>query len=585
MSTFLDKNKKKGALAALLLFIRGRKTVTALLLLVALASFLFVSPSNILLSFPGGARLAAGVAWIAGKAGIDTSKWGLAGGKRDYGDLVAAFNAAKNGGGKAGWAAFMRGGGDAADAARIGGAIGSLNFVKGNAKDLESTVGSGAKLPKPGAVSGVLNPDDAKNRGEGEGVALSEGEMSGERAGLVKSAFSGGFGSGFGSGSGSGAGGDGNLSGGAFAGAGFFGGGKGAAGGKLSDMVKGQLTGIKAESGKGTQIKGAAKGQLSASKAAMINARTAKGRVGTHTISGQRAFVQLASGRGKAAISVAPNCTPGSGCPGEFAATTTGAVYDGNSSTGDRIDILTVPEIDGAATTPNLPDSGMADDYIREAEKMNADAQKCRELDDLYGPQEREFDKRQEALSNQFDAMGCGQGGCSKSKARRCQRMGDQMKDLCRQSMTVRCQHIRECPLTAKNHCSPSECDGPARNMTKQTLVNDGITITTMDQGEEAPECTSNKNGVIAAREATQNAIGEYRARSCEALYTDTTLTGKLKYLNQCSGPEGRVISNCKNYGAAVCQAQRACSGGECTGATDQCVITDLKGIEDFIRQ
>ena len=102
MSTFLEKNKKKSALAALLLFIRTRKTVTALLLLVALASFLFVSPSNLILSFPGGARVAAGVAWIAGKVGVDTSKWGLAGGKRDYGDLLAAFRAAKDGGGKAG---------------------------------------------------------------------------------------------------------------------------------------------------------------------------------------------------------------------------------------------------------------------------------------------------------------------------------------------------------------------------------------------------------------------------------------------------------------------------------------------------
>src|SRR3989338_1186657 len=133
MSTFLEKNKKKSALAALLLFIRTRKTVTALLLLVALASFLFVSPSNLILSFPGGARVAAGVAWIAGKVGVDTSKWGLAGGKRDYGDLLAAFRSAKEGGGKAGWAAFMRGA-DAEAARRAGGGTGSLGFVKGDSK-------------------------------------------------------------------------------------------------------------------------------------------------------------------------------------------------------------------------------------------------------------------------------------------------------------------------------------------------------------------------------------------------------------------------------------------------------------------
>ncbi|MCM2303989.1 MAG: hypothetical protein NDJ72_04755 [Elusimicrobia bacterium] len=585
MSTFLEKNKKKSALAALLLFIRTRKTVTALLLLVALASFLFVSPSNLILSFPGGARVAAGVAWIAGKVGVDTSKWGLAGGKRDYGDLLAAFRAAKDGGGKAGWAAFMRGGA-AADAAKLAaGSTGSLGFVRGNAKDLEAAGGSGANLPKPGSVSGVLNPDDAKNSAEGEAVALSEGDVTGEGEGLVKSAFAGGFGSGFGSGSGFGGGSGsagGMLSGGSFAGSGFFGGGKGAVSGKLGDVVKGGLEGIKSQTGTGVQIKGGAKGQMTASRASSINSRTSKGLVGTHTISGQRAFVQLAAGRGRAAISVAPNCTPGTNCPGEFAAVQTGAVYDGNTISGDRTDILTAPEIDGF-DSPNLPDSGMADDYIRQAEKMDADAKKCRELDDLYGPQEREYDKAQERLSNQFEAMGCGQGGCSKSKAKKCKALGNQMKQLCRDSMTIRCKHIHECPLTANNNCSAAECDGPARNKKKVTDVNDGVRSTTMDQGEESAECTYTKNGVIEARQATKNAVDSYRSYGCEALYPSQVLSDKLKYLSGCSGRENQVINTCKHYANAVCQNARACSGGECTGNTDECVITDLKGIEEFI--
>lgn len=589
MSTFLEKNKKKSALAALLLFIRTRKTVTALLLLVALASFLFVSPSNFILSFPGGARVAAGVAWIAGKVGVDTSKWGLAGGKRDYGDLLAAFRAAKDGGGKAGWAAFMRGG-EAADAARLAaGSTGSLGWVKGNAKDLEASGGSGANLPKPGSVEGVLNPDDAKNAAEGDAVALGDGDVGGEREGLVKSAFAGGFGSGFGSGfgngfgaSGSGSGG-GMLSGGSYAGSGFFGGGKGAASGKLGDVVKGGLEGIKAQPGKGVQIQGAAKGQLSRARASAINARTNKGLVGTHTISGQRAFVQLAAGRGRAAISVAPNCTPGSGCPGEFASTQTGAVYDGNTISGDRTDILTAPQIDGI-DTPNLPDTGMADDYIRDAERMDADAKKCRELDDLYGPQERAFDKQQESLSRQFDSMGCGQGGCSKSKAKACQRMGDQMKQLCRDSMTVRCKHIHECPLTAKNNCSASECEGSARNKQKVYDTNDGVRSTTMDQGEQSAECTYTKNNVISARQSARNAVDAYRGADCENLYKrQGSLTGQMKYMSQCSGRENQVVNTCKNYANSLCQNSKACSGGECTGDTDACVITDLQGIEEFI--
>jgi hypothetical protein len=588
MSTFLEKNKKKSALAALLLFIRTRKTVTALLLLVALASFLFVSPSNLILSFPGGARVAAGVAWIAGKVGVDTSKWGLAGGKRDYNDLLAAFRAAKDGGGKAGWAAFMRGG-EAADAARMAaGSNGSLGWVKGSAKDLEATGGSGANLPKPGSVEGVLNKDDAKNAEEGDAVALNEGDMKGEGEGLVKSAFAGGFGSGFGSGgpgAAGGAGGSGGfLSGGSFAGSGFFGNGKGAASGKLGDIVKGGLEGIKAQPGKGVQIQGAAKGQLSASKASTINARTSKGLVGTHTISGQRAFVQLAAGRGRAAISVAPNCTPGSGCPGEFASTQTGAVYDGNTITGDRTDILTVPEIDGI-DTPNLPDSGMADQYIKDAEKMDADAKKCRELDEQYGPIEKQYDQQQEALSRRFDSMGCGQGGCSKSKARACQRIGDQMKQLCRDSMNnARCPHIKQCPLTAKNNCSAAECEGSARNKKKMYDTNDGVRSTTMDQGEQSAECTYSKNYVIEARQSARNAVDSYRGADCESLYPhQSTLAEKLKYMSKCSGRENQVVNTCKNYANALCQNSKACGGGECTGNTDECKINDLKSIEEFI--
>lgn len=591
MSTFLEKNKKKSALAALLLFIRTRKTVTALLLLVALASFLFVSPSNLLLSFPGGARVAAGVAWIAGKVGVDTSKWGLAGGKRDYDDLLAAFRAAKDGGGKAGWAAFMRGG-EAADAARLAaGGNGSLGWVKGSAKDLEASGGSGANLPKPGAVGGVLNPDDAKNTADGDAVALSDEDVGGQGEGLVKSAFAGGFGSGFGSGfggggpgAGGGAASGGFLSGGAFAGSGFFGGGKGAASSKLGDLVKGGLEGIKAQPGKGVQITGAAKGKLSSGRPSTINARASKGLVGTHTISGQRAFVQLAAGRGRAAISVAPNCTPGTGCPGEFASAQTGAVYDGNSISGGGTDILTAPEIDGI-DTPNLPDTGMADDYIAQAEKMDADAKTCREKDDLYGPQEREYDKRQEELSRRFDSMGCGQGGCSKKKAKRCKALGEDMKQLCRESMTVRCKHMRECPLTANNNCSPAECDGPARAKKKVVDVNDGVRTTTMDMGEDNPACVESRQNVAAARQSAQNALDSYRGAACETLYPSPLLTDKLKYLSQCSGRESQVINTCKNYGHALCNSARQCSATECTGETDACVITDLKGIEEFIHK
>ena len=597
MATFLDKNKKKSALALLLLFLRARKTMTLLLLMIALASFLFVSPSNFLIRLPGGARLAAGVAWIAGKVGVDTSQWGLAGGKRDYGDLLAAFRAAKDGGNKAGWNAFMRGGKD-------GGAPGgsSLDFVKGNAKDLEGKRGD--KLPQPGSVGGVLNPDDAKNRAEGEGVALDD-DASGDGRSMVKTAFAGGFGSpsafgnsGFGKGSnfgdGSGAktsasASNGSLSGGAFAGSGLFKGGKGAVTGTLADIVKGGTSGVASQPGKGTEIKGAAKGQMSAARAAVIAGRTAKGFAGSKTINGQRAFVQLASGNGRAMISVTPNCTADTGCPSEFAVTNTGAVYDGNivnpqlpGGVGTTTDILTAPEV-GDFNVPNLPDTGIADEYIRQAEQMDADARKCQELDEKYAPLETAIDKRQEVMSREFDAMGCGQGGCSKSKAKACQKKGEDMKVLCRENMTLRCKHISQCPLTAKNNCSAAECDGPARNKVKITETNNGIRSTTMDMGEDSSGCIDAKQSVAEARQSARNALDSYKGAGCEPLYTSTSIIDKATYTANCLGRENQTVNSCKNYASTLCSTAQACENAQCSGSTNACDISDVPTIEEFI--
>jgi hypothetical protein len=292
-----------------------------------------VSPSNILIGLPGGARLAAGVAWLAEKAGVDASRWGLPGGRRGYGDLLAAFRAAKDGGGKAGWSAFMRGN----EAAGSGGGPGSLDFVKGDRRDLAGA--GGERLPKPGSVSGILSPEDAANRGEGEGVALTDGDLSGERASLVKSAFAGGFGSNPGAAGGA------MVSGGAYVSQGFFGGGPGAASGKAGDRVKAGLDGLPAASAaRGVAVAGGSTGKLSAYKANQIDARLAKGMKGARALGGQRAFVQLAEGRGRDSVSVAPNCTAATACPSEFAATNTGAIYDGTIMTDANSGILTTPD-------------------------------------------------------------------------------------------------------------------------------------------------------------------------------------------------------------------------------------------------
>ena len=558
MATFFEKNRKKSALAALLLFLKERRTVTALLLLVALASLLFVSQSRIILHFPGGARVAAGVAWMAGHIGVDTSRWG-AGGKRDYGDLLRVFRAAKEGGGRVGWSAFVTGG----EAER---GLGSLGFVRGSAGDLGA---SGESLPKLDSIQGILNADDAKNRGEGKVVALTESDLSGERANAVKSVF---------------------------ASADFFGGKTGAVSGGLSDVVRGGLEGTKTQPVPGVEITGAAKGKITAAKVSAVKASSSKGMVGTRTISGQRAFVQLAVARGRATISVEPNCSADSGCPGEFGSVNTGAVYDGNTISGDRTDILTAPQIDGISS-PNLPDSGLADGYIAEAEKMEEDAEKCREADDKYGPIELENDQKQEALSREFDEMGCGSGGCSKSKAKKCKKMADEMKALCKATMETRCKHIAACPLTAGNTCNANECDGEARTIEK-VVSDDGTTqegiITgtgktirteTVDQGEGGAGCQEAKKDVKSDRQDAQNALDSYRGAGCEALYASPLATDKLKYLTTCSGRESQVVSTCQTYAQSLCSKVNTCSGEACTADTSGCVITDLDGIQEFLNQ
>lgn len=455
--TFLDRNKKKSLLAALLLFLRERKILVLLLLLVLIASTVFLGPSSFITGLPGGARFAASVAWIAGRMGVDVSKWGLAnGGRASYGDLVAAFAAAKanaaGGSGAVGWGAFFGRAGGAG-----GAAPNSLDMVKGSRADLEGGAGSG----KDGAgqtVKGILDPADASADKDGQGVALSDSDLGGQREGFAKSAFAGGFANGLLGANGGGGSGDGALSGGAFARRGFFSGSGGAAASAGSkDLAKLGLEGVPSAGATRSKIQGAAKGSLSAMRSHAVEARGMRGAAAAG-LGGNRAFSQLAEGRGRAALGSAPNCVS-PGCPGEFAATNTGAIYDGNSVGPMNTSILTAPEVDGIQS-PNIPDTSIAQGYEDQANQMQADAQKCKDLDAQYGPQENALNAQMTAISDQFKSADCGGGGCSKSKANHCKDLGNQLKSKCNEYMNVRCEHTHACPLTAGQNCS-NECGGP----------------------------------------------------------------------------------------------------------------------------
>jgi hypothetical protein len=335
--TFLQRNKKKSLLAALLLFLRQRKLLVLLLFLVLMASTVFLSPSSWITSFPGGQRFAAGVAWVAGKMGFDVSRWGLGPGKHSYEDLLAAFKAAKasgNGSGGVGWGAFFgRGGASGSGAGGSGGAPNSLDFVKGSKSDLDHGVGAGADAGGAGSggqtVAGIVDPADPKNRG-GDAVAIGDGDLSGERETyFTKDTLAGGFMKGlFGGGGGPGSGGDASLSGGPFAGKGFFSGTGGAAGGS-NGLAKAGLSGLPPLSTPSSAKGGPAVGKLSSMASRAIDARGQKGVLGASALGGNLAYTQLAEGNSRAQLGTQYCKAPD--CPSEYAATNTGAIYDGNN--------------------------------------------------------------------------------------------------------------------------------------------------------------------------------------------------------------------------------------------------------------
>jgi|CXWL01.1.fsa_nt_gi hypothetical protein len=446
MSTFLENNKKKSLLALLLLFLRGRKTVTALFLVVALASFLFITPSSYVIRFPGGTRVAAAVAWVAGKLGVDTSQWGLEGGKRDFSDLLAAFRAAKESGGKAGWAAFMRANTKGGEAAA---GQGSLGLVKGSRKDLE-TAGADGKNAKPGTVAGVIDPDEAKRRGENETVALGRGDLTGEREGLVRTAFAGGFMNGAAPGA--------ELSGGAFAAAGFFGTGGGAAGGgggavsgSVGAQVNAGLSGLPgATTAKGVVAAGGTKGRLSDSKAADIKARTSKGLANARPIQGDKAYTQLAIGRGLNVTATPPLCSAANGCPGEFATNNSGAIYDGNNIVGKGTDLLSAPQVDGESS-PNIPDSGVADGLISEAERTAECAEKVKKCEEDKIPANRSLARISTTLTGLYGQLG---GACGDPcNCDPCNNLMNQIKTICGSQLPPVIAQIKQ-PCSLPSYCA-----------------------------------------------------------------------------------------------------------------------------------
>jgi len=409
-NTFLQRNKKKSALALLLLFLRERKILVILLLLVVLATTVFIGPSTWITGIPGGERFAAGVAWLAGKMGMDTSRWGLGGpGRHSYADLLEAFREAKashNAGG-VGWGPFFGHGGANGGAAGAGGGEGSLGFVKGSKSDLEHGVGAGGAGGGAQSVAGIVDPSDPKQKGQ-NAVALTADDVGGQRAGYVNALNSSGYvGRGLpGDGAGSGGG---SISGGAYASQGFFSG-KGGAAGTSNNLAKAGLASMPAIATPAAVKGAAAKGALSAFASRGVEARATKGVMGAASLSNNFAFAQAAEG--KARDDIGGGCVPPS-CPMEYAATNSGAIYDGNNITsgflsssdpgagGVGLDNSAVNVVDPGS------DPGGAETQATQIQACSAALQACQQQKTASMPQVGQDETAIQGLYNQMPSA-CG---------------------------------------------------------------------------------------------------------------------------------------------------------------------------------
>ncbi|HAM35569.1 MAG TPA: hypothetical protein DEB40_02050 [Elusimicrobia bacterium] len=469
MSEFFERNKKKSLLGLLFLLFRKRKTLAALLLVAVMLSFVFIAPSNFAGGFFGSSRAAAALAWVAAKLGMG----GVLGtsGEISFGSVLKAFRSAQQGKDIA-WSDILGRGG----AASANGS--SVSLVSGNAQEF-GLAGSGLTRAAGRAarsVNGILNPEDAEKGGEG--VALEEGDLTGERARQLAGADRGlgyagpgGWHNEFGaSGSGNmgsarqfgGAAGPGGRAAGsagstAYAGRDFFSGGV-AAGSGRGDNVTSAFSGTKVPGAGRAKIQAGNEGHLS--RAVVAKASTERRQALNHNVmsASKGPFAQLADGRARAQMAREPICTAENGCPSEYAATNVGAVYDGNRVGPGAPDVLVAVPVDGSSLV-NVPSDAQLQGYIDEARQAEINAQKCKDAQNTYGPREDDLSAQLQAKADELNAMDCGGGGCSKSKARRCKAKGNEMKAVCVQLYDVQCQHIMACPLTAGDGCPTVDCN------------------------------------------------------------------------------------------------------------------------------
>lgn len=423
--TFLDRHKKKGLLALLLLLLKRGRGAGPVFLLVTVLSLLFVAPAGLGRHIPWADKLAKipGLGLIFGPPG----RLGLA-------ELGERFRLLRDGD-LALWdpVRWRRGplpGGRGVES--------SVELVKGDGAGSGRGVSGGEairysdKIKGGGSINGVFTPEEASKREDG--VPLSEGELLSGLMGYAHAAALGGVGLHRGAGA---------LPRGVSA---VSPGGGGVQG--ILDSAKGP------EAGPGKKTGGGGKADPYAWQ-------KTRGKIG-ESLKGPKlakkgtAMYQLAISKAYSAIAVPAKCKD-TGCPKEFASNASGVPFVGGRATDG---ILNNPELgDGV----ELPDLSEIQPMVDEVEKLESQAKQCEAALAEYAPKieqvSRQIQQVSDANQDCKSLLGGGSACKDSGKVSKCKAAYSQYQSLCAQYNGYVQAMAAACPLSggaqSSMNCNP----------------------------------------------------------------------------------------------------------------------------------
>lgn len=415
MSEFLERNKKKGSLAALLLFLKRGRGVGPFLAMAMILGAMFIVPAGYHDNLPWLAQFAEKIGLGSWFAGSDNS-----GGGQSFEDSLSA---ARRGRDEADALASMR--------------LAAPSLPPGYGKSTVGLVRDPDPLTKADevkedisksdgkAVDGVPLPEDAKKLPDGISLKedeLHKGLMGGGLAALAKA---GGFPSGA---PGLSGGSPATLSGGM---------GQGRAADNSNKLLNAALDNSKApdvgSGGKQGNLDFRAGGRPKLSP-------SAGGASLGNTAGRTSAMGQLAQGRAFSVAAAPGYCPPGS-CPNEYASNASGTVFDGKRQPNGSILGSTAFGDPGVPTTP---DAGALNAGASDIERQ---AKQCQDAIARHSGRIQALSGQIQDISNEMNDMDCNSGGCG-GNASKCKSLGDKMKPLCRQQQQELQQQASECPLS-----------------------------------------------------------------------------------------------------------------------------------------